>query len=157
MTTWPLTQHLKAQLRQVLTTCLIGGVGLGTFAVIGGCGESSNPAEAAASASVSPLTNPDGKKVVRMAFVAQESGFDPVTAHDLYSSIIVDGIFDTLLTYDYLAEPAKLVPKILTEMPLIDDGGKRYTLKLKKGIFFSPHEAFGGKKRELTEIGRAHV
>ena len=150
MTTWPLTSHRTAQLRQVLKTCLIGSFLLGTLAVIGGCGESPTPAGSAAIASVSPLKSTDGKKVVRMAFVAQESGFDPVTAHDLYSSIIVDGIFDTLLTYDYLAEPAKLVPKILTEMPLVEDGGKRYTLKLKKGIFFSPHEAFGGKKRELV-------
>ena len=156
MTTWPLTSrlpHARAQLRQVLATCLIGGVGLGTFAVImsiGGCGDSSQQAGNSAVTPVSPLASQNGKKVVRMAFEVGESGFDPATVHDLYSSIIVDGIFDTVLTYDYLAEPAKLVPKIATEMPTVEDNGKLYTIKLKKGIYFSPHEAFGGKKRELV-------
>ena len=156
MTTWPLTSrllHARAQLRQVLATCLIGGVGLGTFAVImsiSGCGDSSQQAGNSGVTAVSPLASQNGKKVVRMAFEVGESGFDPATVHDLYSSIIVDGIFDTVLTYDYLAEPAKLVPKIATEMPTVEDSGKLYTIKLKKGIYFSPHEAFGGKKRELV-------
>lgn len=154
MTIWPLTSRLMAQRRQMLTTCLIGVVGLGAFATLAslsGCGDSAQSASSASGASaVSPVQSPDGKKVVRLNFPVAESGFDPVTASDLYSGIVIDGIFDTILTYDYLAQPAKLVPKIATEMPTIDDGGKRWTVKLKKGVYFSPHEAFGGKKRELT-------
>ena len=154
MTVWPLPQHLTAHLRRVLTTCLIGGVGLGTFATLtslGGCGDSSQSAATATNASaVSPVVSADGKKVVRLNFPVAESGFDPATAHDLYSSIIIDGIFDTVLTYDYLAQPAKLVPKIASEMPTVEDGGKRWTIKLKKGVYFSPDPVFGGKKRELT-------
>jgi len=117
---------------------------------LGGCSGTSPDGGAVVSSATSPVKSTDGNKVVRMAFPVAESGFDPVTAHDLYSSIIIDGIFDTILTYDYLAEPARLVPKIATEMPLIEDGGKLYTVKLKKGVYFSPHEAFAGKKRELT-------
>ena len=153
MTTWLLTQRLIGQLGRMLTTCLIGAVGLGSIAVIAsisGCGESSQQASSSGAVATSPVPSPDGKKVVRLNFPVAESGFDPVTAHDLYSSIIIDGIFDTMLTYDYLAQPAKLVPKIATEMPVIEDGGKRWTIKLKKGVYFSPHEVFGGKKRELT-------
>ena len=159
MTTWPLTQHLKAQLRQVLTTCLIGGVGLGTFATLaslGGCGDSPNADGATASAAVSPVKSVDGFKTVRVEFPVQESGFDPVTAPDLYSAIVVDGIFDTILTYDYLAEPAKLVPKISTAMPIVEDDGKRWTINLKKGVYFSPHEVFSGRKRELTATDVAY-
>ncbi len=154
MTAWPLPQHLTAHLRRALTTCLIGGVGLSAFATLvslGGCGDSSQSAATASNANaVSPAISPDGKKVVRLNFPVAESGFDPATAHDLYSSIIIDGIFDTILTYDYMAQPAKLVPKLASEMPLVEDGGKRWTVKLLKGVYFSPHEAFGGKKRELT-------
>ncbi|HPV23248.1 MAG TPA: ABC transporter substrate-binding protein, partial [Casimicrobium sp.] len=115
-----------------------------------GCGEASKKDGAATVTAASPVKSADGKKVVRLEFPVQESGFDPVTAHDLYSSIIVDGIYDTILTYDYLAEPAKLAPKLATEMPLVENDGKLYTIKLKKGVYFSPHEVFGGKKRELT-------
>ena len=154
MTTWPLTQRLMAQLRQVLTTCLIGGVALGSIAAItsiAGCGDSPPPVGSTSGVSaVSPLAATDGKKVVRLNFPVAESGFDPATVHDLYSSIIVDGIFDTVLTYDYLAQPAKIVPKLAGEMPLVEDGGKRWTVKLKKGVYFAPHEVFAGKKRELT-------
>ncbi|TAG80455.1 MAG: heme-binding protein [Betaproteobacteria bacterium] len=120
-----------------------------------GCGDRSpksaqqSASDAAVSSAVSPV-QADGKKVLRIPFVVAETGFDPANVHDLYSSIVVEGIFDSLLTYDYLAEPAKVVPKITTEMPLAEDGGKVYTVKLRKGIYFSPHPVFGDKKRELV-------
>ena len=147
---------LNKQLRRVLTASMIGLAGLGSLS---GCGDASSPKAGSVDGvdTVSPAQSADGKKVVRINFPVQESGFDPHAVTDLYSAIVVDGIFDTVLTYDYLAEPAKLVPKITTEMPTIEDGGKLYTIKLKKGIFFSPHEAFGGKKRELTATDVAYT
>jgi oligopeptide transport system substrate-binding protein len=124
--------------------------------VLFGCGDQSpksakqDASGAATATAVSPVAAADGKKTLRIAFPVGETGFDPANVHDLYSSIVVEGIFDTLITYDYLAEPAKLAPKIITDMPLIEDDGKAYTVKLKKGIYFAPHEVFGGKKRELV-------
>ena len=145
------------ELRRVLA---VGLIGLASFAGLGslvGCGESSSPqAGDKVSSTTSPVPSPDGKKTIRLAFPVAESGFDPQTVHDLYSAIVVDSIFDTVLTYDYLAEPAKLVPKITTEMPTVEDGGKLYTIKLQKGVFFAPHEVFGGKKRELTATDIAY-
>ena len=102
----------------------------------------------------SPLAVPvhaaDMSKVVRQVFPAAETGFDPAGAQDLYSGTIEQAIFETLLTYDYLARPAKLVPLTADGMPQVTEGGKVYTLKLKKGIHFSPDPAFKGKKRELV-------
>ena len=49
-------------------------------------------------------------KVIRHVFPAGEEGFDPAAAHDLYSGTVEQAIFETLLTYDYLARPSKLVP-----------------------------------------------
>ena len=153
MATLPLT----GELRRVLAA---GFIGLASFAGLGslvGCGESSSPkAVDTGNSTTSPVPSPDGKKVIRLAFPVAESGFDPQTVHDLYSAIVVDSIFDTVLTYDYLAEPAKLVPKITTEMPTVEDAGKLYTIKLQKGVFFAPHEVFGGKKRELTATDIAY-
>ena len=145
------TLPLMWQLRQVLA---VGLIGLACFAGLGslsGCGNPTSKSDAASGStkSVSPVQN-DGKKVVRLEMRADITGFDPAAAPDLYSGIVIDGVFDTLLTYDYLAEPAKLVPKLTDGMPEITDGGKLYTIKLKKGVYFSPHEVFGGKKRELT-------
>ena len=59
-------------------------------------------------------------------------------------------IFDPLVTFDYTARPYKLVPNTVTTMPTISADGKVFTFKIKPGIFFADHPAFGGKKRELT-------
>jgi ABC-type transport system substrate-binding protein len=92
----------------------------------------------------------DPAKVIRHAFPAAETGFDPAGAQDLYSGTIEQAIFETLLTYDYLARPAKLVPLAAESLPQVTDNGKTYTLKVMKGIYFSPDPAFKGLKRELT-------
>ncbi len=92
----------------------------------------------------------DPDKVLHYAFVAPETGFDPAVTRDLYSAEVIQSIFETLYTYDYLARPAKLVPQTAVALPEITDGGKTYTIHLKRGIYFSPDPAFGGKPRELT-------
>ncbi|TMG72738.1 MAG: hypothetical protein E6H75_14900 [Betaproteobacteria bacterium] len=69
---------------------------------------------------------------------------------DYYSGTVIESIFDPLLTYDYLARPAKLVPNTAESLPQITDNGKTYTLKLRKGIYFASDPAFKGKRRELT-------
>jgi ABC-type transport system substrate-binding protein len=118
---------------------------------LSGCGDASKKDGVSTGVTAaSPVKSPDGKKVVRLEFKADITGFDPAAAPDLYSAIVIDGVFDTLLTYDYLAEPSKLVPKLADGMPEVSEGGKLYTVKLKKGVYFSPHDVFGGKKRELT-------
>lgn len=92
----------------------------------------------------------DPEKVLHAVFVAPETGFDPAITRDLYSAEVIQSIFETLYTYDYLARPAKLVPQTAAAMPEITDGGRTYTIRLKRGIYFQPDPAFGGKRRELT-------
>src|SRR5512143_1621861 len=92
---------------------------------------------------------PDPNKVIHYYFPTGESGFDPVRISDLYSATVIEAIFERLLTYDYLARPAKLAP-MLAEMPEIGDDGKTYTFHLRKGVYFAPDPAFKGKRRELV-------
>ncbi len=92
----------------------------------------------------------DMSKVVHQVFPQAEEGFDPQAAHDLYSGSVEQAIFETLLTYDYMARPAKLVPQTAVALPEVDDGGRTYTLRLKQGIHFTPDPAFKGKVRELV-------
>ena len=92
----------------------------------------------------------DMNKVIRHVFPAAETGFDPQAISDLYSGTVVQAIFETLLTYDYLARPSKLVPMTAEALPQITDDGKTYTFKIRKGIYFTPDAAFKGEKRELT-------
>ena len=92
----------------------------------------------------------DMNKVIRHVFPAGEEGFDPAAAHDLYSGTVEQAIFETLYTYDYLARPAKLVPLTAEALPVVTENGQTYTIKIKKGIHFTPDPAFKGEKRELT-------
>ena len=95
-------------------------------------------------------------KVLRVTFQAAETGFDPVRISDYYSGTVIEAIFDPLLTYDYLARPAKLVPNVAAAMPEVADQGRTYTLRIKPGIFFSEDPVFNGKKRELTAADYAY-
>ncbi len=92
----------------------------------------------------------DPNKVVRTVFEAPDDGFDLVRTQNYYSGWVADAIFETLLTYDYLARPAKLVPKTAEALPVVSDRGKAYTFRIKPGIFFTPDPAFQGHKRELV-------
>jgi ABC-type transport system substrate-binding protein len=85
-----------------------------------------------------------------------ETGFDPAGVQDLYSATVEQMLFETLLTYDYLARPAKLIPLTAEAMPEITDNGKTYTVRIKKGIYFIDDPVFKGKKRELTAADYAY-
>ncbi|MFL6657689.1 MAG: ABC transporter substrate-binding protein [Massilia sp.] len=89
-------------------------------------------------------------KTLRYIFPAAETGFDPAVARDLYSGHVTQAIFETLFTYDYLARPVKLVPLSAAALPEVSADGKTYTIRLKKGQYFTPDPAFKGKRRELT-------
>jgi oligopeptide transport system substrate-binding protein len=100
--------------------------------------------------SLVPVHAADMNKVLRVAYPAPEVGFDPVKTTDLYSSSISSNIFETLVVYDYLSRPLKLIPNTIEAMPEISADGKVYTFHIRKGIYFADDPAFKGKKRELT-------
>ncbi|MEP6701629.1 MAG: ABC transporter substrate-binding protein [Betaproteobacteria bacterium] len=91
----------------------------------------------------------DMNKTLRITFQVAETGFDPVKIHDYYSGTVIEAIYDTLLTYDYLARPSKLAPRA-SALPEITDAGRTWTFHIKKGIVFMPDPAFKGKRRELV-------
>lgn len=92
----------------------------------------------------------DPHKVLRYVFPVAETGFDPAGVHDLYSAHVNGSIFETLFTYDYLASPAKLIPRTAAALPEVSADGLTYTIRIQKGIYFAADPVFKGKKRELT-------
>src|SRR5258706_7260741 len=99
-------------------------------------------------------TAADASKVFRYAFEVAETSFDPAEISDVYSSNVVSNIFDTPLTYDYLARPSKLIPSTLEAMPEVTENGTLYTMRVKPGIFFQEppngDNVLKGRKRELV-------
>ena len=98
----------------------------------------------------------DASKILRVTFQAAETGFDPVKVSDYYSGTVIEAIFEPLLTYDYLARPAKLVPNTATGLPQVSDQGRLYRVTVKQGIYFADDPAFQGKRRELTALDYAY-
>jgi oligopeptide transport system substrate-binding protein len=96
-------------------------------------------------------------KTIRFAFLIAETEFDPTRVSDIYSNTINDAIFESLLTYDYLARPVKLKPNMAAAMPEVTEDGKLYTFKIRPGVFFADDAVFGGKKREVTSADFAYA
>jgi ABC-type transport system substrate-binding protein len=91
-----------------------------------------------------------GRKVLRWAFVAAETGFDPAQISDLYSNYVVALIYESPLQFDFLARPAKVIPRTAAALPEVSADFKTITVRIKPGIVFQDHPAFKGKARELV-------
>jgi len=102
----------------------------------------------AAAAATAPAA--DQAKVLRVAFLSAETGFDPQAAGDLYSNYVLRAIFDAPYTYDYLARPYRIVPNTAAALPEVSADGLSWTIRIRPGIFFADDAAFKGVRRELT-------
>ena len=89
-------------------------------------------------------------KVVRYAFPAAESGFDPAQVTDLYSNTVIANILEAPLEFEYLAQPARVRPATALAMPEVSDNFRRFVFTIRPGILFADDPAFNGQPRELT-------
>ena len=110
-----------------------------------------------ASAWLLPTYAADPAKTLRVVLTSAEMSFDPQFSADAGSDGIIDHIYESMLDYDYLARPVKLVPRTLEAMPTVAADGATYVFKLRRGIFFTPDPAFKGKPRELTAGDQAYA
>ena len=110
-----------------------------------------------ASAWLLPAYAADPAKTLHVVLTSAEMSFDPQFSADAGSDGIIDHIYESMLDYDYLARPVKLVPRTLEAMPTVAADGATYVFKLKRGIFFTPDPAFKGKPRELTAGDQAYA
>jgi ABC-type transport system substrate-binding protein len=104
-----------------------------------------------------PASAADAAKTLHVAMSIAETSFDPAFASDAASYSIIANDFDAMLDYDYLARPVKLVPRALEAMPVVEDGGRSYLCRLRKGILFTPDAAFKGRPRELIAADFAYA
>jgi ABC-type transport system substrate-binding protein len=97
-----------------------------------------------------PAAHSAAPKVLRYAFESAETGFDPAEIIDLYSRDVASNIFDAPLRFAYLAAPGTLEPATADGMPEVSSDYRTFTIRIKKGIYFTADPAFSGKRRELT-------
>jgi ABC-type transport system substrate-binding protein len=81
---------------------------------------------------------------------------DPARADTAAALSFSYGLFDQLYAYDLLAVPVRLRPLAAAGLPEVSNDGLEYTVRIRPGIQFSPHPAFGGGTRELTATDFAY-
>ena len=92
-----------------------------------------------------------GRTVLRIPFISPEVGMDPVQINsDSNSNMLISQILESPLMYDYLARPARLLPRTAAQLPEVSADGRVFTVRLKPGIFFADDPAFKGRRRELV-------
>jgi len=91
----------------------------------------------------------DMGKVLRLSS-SDITSLDPQQGTDLYSTRVTSAIFEALYQFEYLSTGSKVIPNTADAMPVIADGGKTWTVRMKKGILFSADPVFKGKPRELV-------
>jgi oligopeptide transport system substrate-binding protein len=86
-------------------------------------------------------------KTLRIALTSEVSTLDPVNSYDNVSGSVIYNIYEQLYEYHYLNRPYELKPLLAESMPIMENQGKRYVIKLKKNIRYHDHPAFKGKTR----------
>ncbi|MBS0319547.1 MAG: hypothetical protein JSR18_03330 [Proteobacteria bacterium] len=104
---------------------------------------------AAALGPAAPARAADPSKVLHIT-LPDINSLDPQQYNDSPSYDVLRAIYEGLYEYDYLASPARIVPCTAAALPVITDQGRTWTITLKRGIYFTPDPAFGGKRRELV-------
>lgn len=82
---------------------------------------------------------------------------DPARAPDMLTWYVLAGIYDTLYVLDPVARPAAIAASAAAALPEVSADGRTFTMRLKPGIFFTPHPSFGGKPRELAAADFAYA
>jgi len=77
-----------------------------------------------------------GECVLRTAGEGRVRTLDPVQADDSASRNGCGAIFDTLVAYDYLARPYRLIPSMLEKMPEHSADFREYRFKLRSDLVF---------------------
>lgn len=104
------------------------------------CGRASEPGSGDGAAATPPL---------RLALETEFHGLDPADATDAVHRRIVSQIFDTLVDWDPHADPPRLVPELLADLPTVAPDGLTYTLRLREGPRFHADACLGGQARPV--------
>jgi oligopeptide transport system substrate-binding protein len=87
---------------------------------------------------------------LRLTLDDRVESLDPAKAYSDDSLFVSAQVLEPLYQYHYLKRPYEIQPLLAEALPQITHKGTLITIKIKKGIFYHPHEAFGGKQRELV-------
>lgn len=68
---------------------------------------------------------------------------DPIEGISLYAARAIKLQYETLLEYDYVARPYRLIPSLAEALPEVDATGRIYTFRIRRTAQFHPDPCFG--------------
>jgi peptide/nickel transport system substrate-binding protein/oligopeptide transport system substrate-binding protein len=101
---------------------------------------SSSPSSATSSSGATPSVSsaasgsPVHGGTMQVAFQSDPDTFDPQVCYDATCWDNMQMLFDRL--YDYKSATTQLAPEAAASMPVVSDGGKVYTISIRKGMTF---------------------
>jgi len=99
---------------------------------------------------VAPAVRAAPGKTLRVAMNIAPAGFDPPQVSDGTSVTVCAHIFESPLTYDYLARPVQLRPRTASVLPEVSADFRPFVFTLRPGILFADDPVFKGCPRELV-------
>ncbi|MEM4247887.1 MAG: ABC transporter substrate-binding protein [Candidatus Nanoarchaeia archaeon] len=97
-------------------------------------------------------TEEENLKVFRTGIGGRVNTLDPALADDLVSAYVVGSLYDTLLQYDYLARPYKLIPSALAKMPELSDDMLSYKFTLRDDLYFQNAPCFDAQNPQSRKV-----
>ncbi len=92
----------------------------------------------------------NGKKFIQVPLSDDAKTLDPANAFDTISLSVMPLALESLYQYSYFKRPMQLEPLLAESMPTVSRDKKTYTIRIKKGVYYTDDPAFpNGKGREL--------
>ncbi len=98
-----------------------------------------------------------GAATVRVGLPVTPESLDPVKVQTGQEIMVVGAIHDALYAYDPLARAPVIVPLAAASLPEVSSDFRTWTVHVRPGIYFPPHAAFGGRRRELVAADYAYT
>lgn len=101
-------------------------------------------------------TDSDKKRILHTTAGGRINTLDPALSADLASTYMVTSFYDTLLQYDYMERPYKLIPSMLESMPEISEDMLHYYCTLKKNLYFQEDPCFAETEGKEARKVKSH-
>lgn len=87
---------------------------------------------------------------IRLSLDNQLESLDPAKAYSDDSLVVSSQVLEPLYQYHYLKRPYEVQPLLAEKLPSLEENGTVLTIPVKRGVFYHPHPAFKGAKREVS-------
>jgi oligopeptide transport system substrate-binding protein len=75
---------------------------------------------------------------LRLSLASEISTIDPGVCFDQVCQQVVSNVYEAPYEYEYLKRPYQLRPLLAEGMPISEEGGRKVTIKLRKGVAYHP-------------------